>query len=82
MSKSSEAFDALKLAMMTTSAACLDDDRFIDDDQAPADLAPICEACPLFDLCNAYAAIERPTGGIWAGRRFSQHKTKRAESNS
>ena len=81
MSKSSEAFDALKFNMMTTSAACLNDDRFINDDQAPADLTPICEACPLFDLCSTYAAIERPVGGIWAGRRFSQHKTKRTENN-
>ena len=76
MSKSSEAFDALKLAMLTTTAACLNDPRFIDDDQAPAELKPICEACPLYDLCDTYAAIERPKGGIWAGRRFSQYKTK------
>lgn len=76
MSKSSEAFDALKLAMIDTSAACLDDDRFIDDDQAPAELTPICEACPLYNKCDTYAAIERPKGGVWAGRRFSQYKTK------
>ena len=81
MSKSSEAFDALKLAMMTTSAACLDDDRFIDDDQAPAELAPICEACPLYDLCSTYAAIERPKGGIWAGKRYTQRTTTRTDHN-
>ena len=81
MSRSSEAFDALKFAMIDTSAACLDDDRFIDDDQAPADLTPICASCPLFDLCNTYAAIERPAGGIWAGKRYTQRTTKRTEEN-
>ena len=64
--------------MIDTSAACLDDDRFIDDEQAPAELTPICEACPLYDLCSAYADIERPKGGIWAGRRFTQYRTKAA----
>lgn len=76
MSKSSEAFSALKLAMIDTPAACLDDPRFIDDDQEPAELKSLCETCPLYDLCNAYAVIERPKGGIWAGRRFTQYKTK------
>ena len=79
MSKSSEAFDALKLAMIDTSAPCLDDARFIDDDQAPADLTPICEACPLYELCSTYAGIERPKGGIWAGKRYTQYKTNRTE---
>ena len=77
MSRSSEAFDALKFAMMTNSAACLDDDRFISDDQAPAELAPICDACRLFAKCDTYAAIERPKGGIWAGKKYTQ-RTKAA----
>jgi hypothetical protein len=79
MSKSSEAFDALKLAMIDTSAACLNDDRFIDDEQAPAELAPICEACPLYDLCSTYATLDRPKGGIWAGKRYTQYKVKSDE---
>ena len=77
MSKSSEAFDALKFAMMTKSAACLSDDRFISDDQAPAELAPICEACPLVVECSTYATLERPKGGIWAGKKYTE-RTKAA----
>ena len=77
MSRSSEAFGALKLAMIDTSAACLDDDRFIDDDQAPAELAPICDACRLFAECDIYAGLERPKGGIWAGKKYTQ-RTKAA----
>ncbi|MDQ1128284.1 WhiB family transcriptional regulator [Microbacterium sp. SORGH_AS_0888] len=62
-------------ALRTSSAACDGDERFIADhdelehDEATA-LRRICLGCDLFDLCRAYAVKARPTGGVWAGRRY------------
>jgi hypothetical protein len=40
-------------------------------DWYPADeLLPICEKCPVFEKCHAYALAAKPDGGIWAGMRF------------
>ena len=76
MSRSAEAWRALATAMIDTAPACQGDDRFTDDDQATAELAPICRACPLYDLCATYAELDRPTGGIWAGRGPRRNNTK------
>ncbi len=32
----------------------------------------MCASCPLWALCNAYAAAARPTVGFWAGRPASE----------
>ncbi|WP_104132657.1 hypothetical protein [Cryobacterium sp. M91] len=70
MSRASVAFTRLQVAMLTTDPACQRDDRFTDDDQEIGPLGPICRACPLYDLCATYAELDRPLGGIWAGKRY------------
>ncbi|MBG6238380.1 hypothetical protein IWX78_001335 [Mycetocola sp. CAN_C7] len=70
MSAASSAYTALHNAMHATTPECHDDGRFILDDQPIESLAYICQRCPLFDLCATYAQLERPTGGIWAGKRY------------
>ena len=76
MSRTNDAWRALTTAMIDTAPACQGDDRFTDDDQVISELAPICRACPLYDLCATYAELDRPTGGIWAGKRYRQNNIK------
>ena len=76
MSLADEAFSRLALAMLDTQAGCALDDRFISDDSASRDLAPICRACPLFDQCAEYAELARPKAGYWAGKRYRTNKSK------
>jgi hypothetical protein len=57
--------------MIATVPACDGDDRYTNDDQDAAELAPICAACPLYELCDRYAQSARPKAGIWAGRRYT-----------
>ena len=78
MTKAADAFARLQFAMFDISPACQDDDRFISDDVPAATLAPICRACPLFDLCADYAELEKPKGGIWAGKRYRLNQPKGA----
>ncbi|MET3510818.1 WhiB family transcriptional regulator [Plantibacter flavus] len=72
MTIAADAYTALQDAMTRTDPECRDDGRFILDDQPADTLAYICERCPLIDLCRAYAATERPSGGVWAGRRWAK----------
>ena len=76
--RTTEAWDALTTAMLTVAPACQGDDRFTDDDQVISELAPICRACRLFDVCGEYAQLERPKAGIWAGRTY--RTTKKGKS--
>lgn len=76
MSRAADAYARLSLAMLDTAPACQDDDRFVLDDQAPEELAPICRTCPLFDLCAQYAELERPKAGIWAGKKYRTNNKK------
>ena len=76
MSKATEAFERLSLAMVTTDPACQDDDRFILDDQPAETLAYICRSCDVYAQCAEYAGLERPKAGIWAGKRYKRNKTK------
>ena len=78
MSRTSEAWDALATAMIDIDPACHGDDRFTDDDQVISDLAPICRACPLYGPCATYAELDRPTGGIWAGKGYRLNKSQRS----
>jgi hypothetical protein len=70
MSRATDAFALLATAMQDINPACQNDDRFISDDLPAATLSPICRACPLYAACAAYAGIERPKGGVWAGKRY------------
>lgn len=50
-------------------ANCVNDDRFIQE-PLPTDREAqmMCAGCPVFDLCDKAATIERPSWGIYAGR--------------
>ncbi|KGJ72729.1 hypothetical protein GY21_13565 [Cryobacterium roopkundense] len=80
MSRATDAYTRLQEAMTTTDPECQRDERFIRDDQAPGELAPLCRACPLYDLCAEYAELARPIGGIWAGKRYNRSTTTKAKS--
>jgi hypothetical protein len=77
MSRAMEAYQALLEAMEISTAPCLGDDRFTDDHTLTEEVTPICDTCPLRNLCEDYARAAKPTGGIWAGRRWGQTRTKR-----
>ena len=66
-----EALEALNTALLSTTPACADDNRFTNDDTDPATVKPICNRCPLRNLCKTYAERARPRGGIWAGKKYS-----------
>jgi hypothetical protein len=73
MTRASEAYDLLHTAMTTTLAPCAGIGLFTADDLSAADkavLTPICDTCPLFDLCRDYADAARPTAGLWAGKTY------------
>ena len=76
MSRASDAYTRLQDAMTSTDPACQGDDRFTDDDQAIGELAPICRACKVYDLCATYAELDRPLAGIFAGKRYRRNNTK------
>lgn len=72
MSKASDAYRALTEAMDDTPPACLGNDLFTKDTPSKNDAASmssICKTCPLFDLCRAYAQVDRPKAGFWAGKQ-------------
>jgi hypothetical protein len=66
-----DALAALVQAMDDTRPECQNDPRFIADDTRASDLAPICDRCELFDLCETYARLGKPKAGVWAGRRWT-----------
>ena len=76
MSRATDAWGAMTTAMIDVDPACKNDDRFTSDDQLISELAPICRACPLVDLCRTFAELERPKAGTWAGKRYRQNNTK------
>ena len=79
MSRASEAYQALAAAMETTVPNCQGIELFTADNlENPdiAELARICDTCPLFNLCDDYAHIERPKAGIWAGKRYRNYSKK------
>ena len=81
MSRASEAFEALSLAMTETGPACLGIDGYTADSIPEDDVQEfkaICDSCPLFDLCRSYGDLERPKVGYWAGKTYREYKTRSA----
>lgn len=65
------AWTALQEAMQETRPLCLNDPRYIADDNTPGDLIEMretCDLCPLRAACELYAREGRPAAGFWAGR--------------
>ncbi|MBM7464632.1 WhiB family transcriptional regulator [Microbacterium esteraromaticum] len=67
---------ALMRAMQDEPPACdglevFTADRF-DDPEQTVMMRGICRACPLLDLCAAFAAAGKPTAGMWAGMTPTQ----------
>lgn len=69
-----DAYTALHDAMRNITPDCHDDPRFISDTQEAEHLKYLCDACPLFDLCQKFARLEKPPGGIWAGKRWTTRR--------
>jgi len=73
--RAEDSWNKLAEALRTTRAACDGDVRFIADydeltDESTKALRRICLGCPLYDACLAFAVAARPSGGVWAGRRY------------
>lgn len=82
MSRASEAYERLSIAMLATTPKCSRLDFFIDDELTPAEIEVcknICAACPLRALCSEYAEIARPKAGVWAGKRYRTYNTTKKE---
>jgi hypothetical protein len=62
--------------MVETDPACQEDGRFLLDDQPAETLTYLCLACDVFALCKAYAREVRPTGAVWAGKRYRSDTTE------
>jgi hypothetical protein len=77
MPKGDAEWQALQDGIDAATPACVHDLRFVmDDDQIKAaELAGVCDSCPLLDLCAAYGKAARPTGGVWAGKRWHRATT-------
>lgn len=78
MSRASDAFAALSLAMVNTEPSCIDMDGYTADTVSANDaqeFKAICDSCPLLDLCRTYADLERPKVGYWAGKTYRSYKT-------
>lgn len=66
-------YAALIEAMDHTRAGCKGDPRFIRDDLTADDereMARICAACPLADLCKTAVKAMPYPAGYWAGRQY------------
>lgn len=77
MSQASDAYQRLTAALVTLTPDCTDDPLFTADDLTAADkatCAAICTTCPLFELCETYAQLDRPKAGVWAGRTYNTKK--------
>lgn len=75
-------FFALLDQLETVTPDCYEDDRYIAergdlDTTDRAELAAICDACPLIQGCTAYAQAAQPTAGWWPGHNL---KTKEQEA--
>lgn len=79
MSRASEAYERLSIAMLATTPKCSRLDFFIDDELTPAEIEvckTICSDCSLRALCSEYAEIARPKAGVWAGKQYRTNKSK------
>lgn len=75
MPSPTKAYAALREALRDTVPSCQGDDRFTSENSDAADLAPLCQSCPVFDACYALAmsSDRPPVWGVIAGiaRRHS-----------
>jgi len=81
MSRASEAYERLSNALIDIEPLCAGVDDFTVDTPTAASaelMRPLCEACPLFDLCRQYADLERPKVGYWAGKTYREYKPRQA----
>ena len=79
MSRATESYKRLKAALLVTEPLCAGVDDFTVDTPTAASaelMRPLCEACPLFDLCREYADLERPKAGYWAGKTYRNYKPR------
>jgi hypothetical protein len=63
----------LNRALLENRPECEGLELFTAEGLKPADVAvcrDICNQCPLFDVCRAYAQHTRPEAGVWAGRLY------------
>jgi hypothetical protein len=72
MPKGDAEWHTLQKCIDETAPACVGDPRFIldADDIDAAELANVCETCPLLAQCHDYANAARPSAGVWAGKRW------------
>lgn len=75
-----DAWHALTEALDVTAPACRGDERFTADALGARDLATlraVCDGCPLFAMCEAYAdaAPGWSMAGFWAGSKRG-HNTR------
>lgn len=68
------AWDALHASLREFLPPCADRALFTFDrlsDEQMTECASICAACPVLELCDAYATAARVQSGFWAGRFYS-----------
>jgi hypothetical protein len=65
-----QAWTALRTAMINDAPSCAGDDRFVAEDSDPEPLIRICQGCPLLAPCSILADISNPIPvyGVLAGR--------------
>lgn len=74
-------FARLQHTLERQAPACEDDARFTTDaHELPAGtsaaLRAVCESCPVWEPCEAYARAASPAGGFWAGISYPVRRTK------
>lgn len=71
--RAADAWAALISGMEESRPSCRGDQRFTHDRDQLTDgdleaMEATCWRCPLRTTCLAFAVVERPSGGFWAGR--------------
>jgi len=77
MSRGDAQWTRLQEQLRLTVPRCDGDNRFVCDELTPADLEDmerLCDACPLKNLCRAYAEATKPPGTFWAGKHYPAPK--------
>ncbi|MBT2483367.1 MULTISPECIES: WhiB family transcriptional regulator [unclassified Microbacterium] len=72
--------EQLTQRMLTSTPACANDGRFIEDNPDPATttaLRRVCFGCDLLAACNAFAKSAKPEAGFWAGTDYSTRRLGR-----
>lgn len=59
------------------SAACRGSHLFLSEAERDILKAQqVCTDCPVFEECQAFAAMVKPTVGVWAGRDYADHRKR------